>query len=117
MGDISNHFSRKELMCPCGCKGDGVDVDLVPLLEVVRKLNRDKPITPNSGYRCPKHNKKVGGSRRSKHMLGQAADLPVSNPKLVYNVLCKLYPDKYGFGLYKTFVHVDCGRPKRRWVG
>lgn len=34
-----------------------------------------RPITVNSGYRCPKLNKAVGGSKTSQHMVGQAADI------------------------------------------
>lgn len=34
-----------------------------------------KPITVNSGYRCPELNKAVGGSKTSDHMNGFAADL------------------------------------------
>ena len=34
-----------------------------------------KPIRVNSGYRCPKLNKAVGGAANSSHMRGQAADI------------------------------------------
>lgn len=34
-----------------------------------------KPITVNSGYRCPKLNKAVGGATTSQHVKGEAADL------------------------------------------
>lgn len=40
-----------------------------------------KPITVNSGYRCEKLNKKVGGSKTSDHMKGMAADITAGNPK------------------------------------
>lgn len=38
-----------------------------------------KPITVNSGYRCPELNRAVGGARASQHMLGQAADITVGS--------------------------------------
>lgn len=38
-----------------------------------------KPITVNSGYRCPALNKAVGGSATSQHMNGQAADITTGN--------------------------------------
>ena len=38
-----------------------------------------KPITVNSGYRCPALNKAVGGSATSQHMSGQAADITTGN--------------------------------------
>ena len=34
-----------------------------------------KPIYVNSGYRCEKHNKAVGGVPKSQHMRGEAADI------------------------------------------
>lgn len=34
-----------------------------------------KPITVNSGYRCPKLNATVGGAKNSQHMKGEAADI------------------------------------------
>ncbi len=34
-----------------------------------------KPITVNSGYRCPELNKAVGGSATSDHLQGRAADI------------------------------------------
>lgn len=38
-----------------------------------------KPITTNSGYRCPKLNKLVGGVSNSQHQTGHAADISVGN--------------------------------------
>lgn len=38
-----------------------------------------KPITVNSGYRCPALNRAVGGSTTSQHMSGQAADITTGN--------------------------------------
>lgn len=38
-----------------------------------------KPITVNSGYRCPALNNAVGGSATSQHMSGQAADITTGN--------------------------------------
>ena len=34
-----------------------------------------KPITVNSGYRCPQLNAAVGGAKTSQHMRGEAADI------------------------------------------
>ena len=47
-----------------------VDKVLDPLREAY-----GKPIKVNSGYRCPKLNRAVGGSATSQHVLGQAADI------------------------------------------
>lgn len=34
-----------------------------------------RPVTVNSGYRCPELNKAVGGATTSQHVKGEAADL------------------------------------------
>ena len=44
------------------------------VLEPVRAL-RGFPLRVTSGWRCPGVNKKVGGGKRSQHLLGEAADL------------------------------------------
>lgn len=108
MGDISKNFSRHEFACKCGCGFDTVDVELAPLCEEAREEDGGNSLTPNSGCRCMNYNMDIGGSRNSLHMEGKAADLPVKNPRKVYDYFCKKYPDKYGFGLYKTFIHIDC---------
>jgi uncharacterized protein YcbK (DUF882 family) len=45
-------------------------------LETVRALAGGHPIRIVSGYRCPPHNKAVGGAKNSQHMYGSAADIP-----------------------------------------
>ena len=37
------------------------------------------PIIINSGYRCPRLNEAVGGSRRSQHMKGEACDIRITD--------------------------------------
>lgn len=41
-----------------------------------------KPITVNSGYRCPELNQAVGGARTSQHVRGEAADITAGNKQL-----------------------------------
>lgn len=114
MGDLSRHFSRREFACKCGCGYDTVDAELLALCEAVRGIE-GAPLTPNSGCRCARHNAAVGGAASSQHLRGRAADLPVLDPPRVFGWLCELYPDRYGLGLYDTFVHVDTrsGAPAR----
>lgn len=47
-------------------------------LEPVRAIF-GAPIDTTSGYRCPSINKKVGGSKTSQHVLGQAADIGIND--------------------------------------
>ena len=76
MGDLSEHFSREEMACKCGCGLDTVDAELLSLLEKIR-AHFDRPITINSGCRCEAHNRAVGGSKNSQHLIGRAADIVV----------------------------------------
>jgi len=79
MGNVSQNFNRSEFACKCGCGFSTVDVDLIKVLEVVRR-RFGKPITINSACRCEDHNKNIGGSYGSKHKQGIAADIVVKMP-------------------------------------
>ena len=111
---ISANFSRQEFACKCGCGFSAVDIELVQLLETVRR-KFNAPITINSACRCGSHNKSVGGSKDSKHKLGIAADIAVKgiDPSDVYDFLCS--QDKYGVGKYNSFTHIDVRNNKARW--
>lgn len=122
MGDLSKNFSRSEWVCKCGCGFDTVDAELVRLLqEDVRDyFNKRVTVTPNGGCRCYDHNAKCGGVTNSQHRQGRAADIKVADvpSKVVYDYLNEKYPERYGLGLYDTFVHVDTKSGKaRRWDG
>ena len=65
----------------CKCCGDlpenarSNEVALVDnLLDPVRDVFGHE-IKVNSGYRCPRHNAKVGGVKNSQHLTGEAADI------------------------------------------
>mgnify|MGYP001574179078 CR=1 FL=1 len=117
MGDLSAHFSSLEFICHCGCRqgGNRIDARLIALLEALRETVA-APIRINSGFRCPKHNKAVGGEPHSYHMTGQAADITVEGmtPAIVASAAEKL-KGIGGIGKYKTWTHIDCGPKGRRW--
>ena len=119
MGDLSEHFSRREFACKCGCGFDTVDVRLLELLEDIR-THFNAPVRINSGCRCKSHNKKVGGAKKSQHLYGRAADIKVDGiqPKHVYEYISTLETTKYGIGNYATFTHVDSrtGYWRKRWA-
>lgn len=116
---LSAFFSRAEFTCKCGCGFDTVDAETLRVLEDVRKTF-GKPVVITSGCRCPDYNQRIGGAKNSLHARGRAADIVVIDvaPAEVYAFLCAEYPDKYGFGSYATFTHVDTrsGGPAR-WQG
>lgn len=113
---VSEHFDRTEFACHCGCGFATVDVELLQVLENLRK-HFASPISINSACRCPAYNSKVGGEPKSKHMYGLAADIVVGSvsPTTVYNYLVECYPGKYGIGKYAAWTHIDVRADKARW--
>ncbi len=49
---------------------------LAQALERLRELRGDRPLTIVSAYRSPSRNAAVGGAPRSRHLVGDAADIP-----------------------------------------
>lgn len=115
MGKLSEHFDEAEFKCRC-CGEVKIDPKLISKLECLRAAIGNRPIFINSGYRCPKHNKSVGGATKSFHMEGKAADIRVSvNMEELGKMSDRIF-QLGGMGIYKTFIHVDLG-PTRRWLG
>jgi uncharacterized protein YcbK (DUF882 family) len=117
----TKHFSDREFRCQCGkCSSPKPDLALSILLELVREW-AGAPVAITSGYRCPVHNRKVGGARRSKHMTNQAADIRVKGktPEEVYEFLDSIFPNSLGlaYNSEKNFTHIDTfGEKARRWT-
>ena len=112
---LNQFFDSSEFECKCGCGYFQIDDKLLRLLNELRILF-DKPVIINSGCRCSEHNRKVGGSPKSQHLLGKASDIVIKDisPKTVYEYIDKTYLG-LGLGLYDTFVHVDVREVKTRW--
>ena len=85
------HFTIKELMRSDTATRLGINN--TPPASAVKALNalvdnvldplRDAwggPIHVNSGYRCPRLNRIVGGTPSSQHQRGEAADITVGSP-------------------------------------
>ena len=75
-GFTLRHFSPVEFRCKCGCGAgmEKMDADLLHLLDEARDL-AGTPFSLTSAYRCPKHNKAVGGVPTSAHTRGYAVDI------------------------------------------
>lgn len=104
------------------CKGKGccsktpIDIELMGYVQVIRNRFK-KPVTINSGYRCQKHNKKVGGAKNSRHTQGMAADIVVKGVKPVEVAKFAETIGVLGIGLYDSFVHIDTRTTKFYWKG
>lgn len=107
MDKLSLNFSRSEFACRCGCGFDTVDIELLRILQKVRN-HFVQSVHITSACRCPDHNEKVGGSRKSQHKLGRAADIIVAHiePDDVADFLDGTMSHG-GIGRYSTFTHVD----------
>tara|TARA_R110002020_G_scaffold176317_4_gene368525 strand:- start:1134 stop:1547 length:414 start_codon:yes stop_codon:yes gene_type:complete len=116
-GQLSAHFHENEFRCRCcgELHPDGVPQELIDHLEAVR-MHFGKPVKINSGYRCPTHNKNVGGAKNSLHMQGKAADHYISGvyPAVVAAFHAQRIQDG-GVGKYNSFTHIDVRGYKARW--
>lgn len=114
---LSRNFKRGEFACRCGCGFDTVDHRLVEGLQRLRDIVGE-PIHVNSGCRCAAHNAAIGGSPRSQHLVGKAADITIRNyrPALVASLASTLaeFADG-GIGIYQSFTHVDVRNGRSRW--
>jgi uncharacterized protein YcbK (DUF882 family) len=109
MSRLSQHFSTDEFRCKDGCGLLVVKPLLVSRLEELRQ-RLGKPIRIVSGFRCCQHNAAVKGASRSRHTVGEAADIPAA---LGVTEQVARAIGFTGIGMRgKTVVHVDV-RPQR----
>lgn len=116
MGYTSEHFSDAELACHhCGvnaCRPELVDA----LEELRRKIGR--PILITSAYRCPDHNRAIGGAADSQHTEGTAADLRVPGmTAAALDAIARTVPAFKGFGRadVQHYIHVDTREQPAQW--
>lgn len=128
--NVTPHFTAEEFACKDGTPYPPAWVAsrLQPLcivLEAIRAELDHRPVTIVSGYRTPAHNRAVGGSRHSRHMEGDAADIRVAgvSAQRVHAVALRLHQAGTirlgGLGAYARFTHVDVrpGVRLARWSG
>ena len=121
---ITKNFSKREFDSKDGSvMPDSVLVNVTKLACSLQRL-RDRlgvPISINSGYRSPEHNKRVGGVANSQHVTGKAADIAAKgvSPKKVAEAIEQLILSgdmlQGGIGIYDTFTHYDIRGKRTRW--
>ena len=81
------------------------------------------PLQVTSGFRSEGHNRKVGGTSRSQHLLGLGFDIKadgLTSDRLAYIIKAlmkvELIPQG-GVGIYDRHVHVDFRGTPARWSG
>lgn len=122
---LSAHFNAKEFRCKCGKEhAFSISNELVDKLEKLYAALNCSKIIVTSGYRCPTHDKNVGGSGTGQHTLGNAADIccygqdgqPISS-----KIVCQKAQDIGFTGIANItaayiYTHVDV-RPNGKWYG
>ena len=117
--NLSKNFQAKEFMCHDGNPYMRYDYRLILLLQNLRDFIRT-PIQIVSGYRTPDYNTKMGGSPKSQHMLGKAADIKIKGyvPREVGIIAGKLGFRGIGVYIYNgcEFTHVDVRERVTLWA-
>lgn len=116
---LSEHFYWHEFKCPCGkCESKPEDIakDLLINLEDLRTII-DEPIVVTSGLRCKEYNQKVGGSPKSKHLSGLAADISVKHLTPVQIAYAAWLCGFRRIGVYPCHVHIDVAEGEYYWGG
>ncbi len=113
------YFKLSEFDCPCE-EGSGKYMDENFLIKLDRARDiAGIPFKINSGYRCPEHNKKVGGVPNSSHtnIPCNAADIAVRDGVSRFTIINALL--EAGFtriGIGKNFVHCDTDKLKTQRI-
>jgi hypothetical protein len=125
---LTPHFTLEELCASEFAARNGIDntpspeivanlVRLARMLEKVRALLK-KPIHISSGYRSPELNARIGGSTKSAHMDGRAADFICPGFGTPYVVAKKIATVGLGFDQmiheYGRWVHIAVPRVNER---
>ena len=113
---LSANFRVEEFACEDGSDTILISDELVTLLQTIRD-HFGAAVNINSAYRTKAHNTAVGGSSKSQHMLGTAADIWISgaSPLEIAQYAEFLQPDSGGIGVYNSFTHVDVRAARSRW--
>ena len=112
----ARHVKRAEFACKCGCGLNTIDFAVVAACDAIR-AHFDRPLTVTSGCRCEAHNRAVGGSEGSQHLLGRAADIVVEGvPASLVQELARNM-QMPGIGSYDDFTHIDSRNGRARWQG
>jgi uncharacterized protein YcbK (DUF882 family) len=108
------------MRCRLTGKETPVSIKLLEILDAVEDRFGARGLTLLSGYRTPKFNRSLrGAARRSRHMLGWAADIRVPGhpPGEAAEFAGKLAAGGVGYYPDAAFVHLDSGRFRRWKVG
>ena len=112
-------FKEKEVDCNCECGKCDYSFQHYDRMIRLRQLI-EMPLLVTSWCRCEAHNKAVGGSPTSSHLIGCATDIKAINP--ITRVKIAFYAGLVGIrgiGIGPNFIHLDSDfhkPPNRFWT-
>jgi len=93
--------------------GDKMMPHFLNMIDHARAIS-SVPYKINSGYRTKEHNRKVGGSETSSHLLGCAADIHCNNSRIREKIMFGLISAGFQrIGIANTFIHCDIDPNKK----
>ena len=117
---MAKYFTSAEFACKhCNqLPSGGMHEGLIRVLDQLREQLGESLIV-SSGYRCPTHNRNIGGASQSYHMKGIAADVYIHSDRYSPHRIAKMalecgsdtavaYPNQ-------GFVHVDMRGHRADW--
>jgi len=107
MGNLTENFDAEEFACK-HCGKMGISQKLVEMLQDLREFINE-PIKIVSGYRCPEHNKAIGGG--PEHPAGEAVDIACPSSKYRFKVIHEAI--LLGFrriGIGSNFIHLGISK-------
>ncbi len=110
-------FKIEEFACKCGCGENKMQNEFLERLQSFR-TEIGIPFRIDSGFRCKRHNKKVGGKPNSFHLKGRAADISIKafSGLQLHEFLWHAFAAFNGVGVAKYYVHLDNRDTKASWV-
>jgi uncharacterized protein YcbK (DUF882 family) len=102
------HFKFSEFDSP-DVPGSGarMDADFLKMLDEAREIS-GVVFHVNSGYRTPKHNHRINGSKNSSHMRGLAADIRCTNSRERFRMVAAMIAAGFSrVGIHDAFIHCD----------
>lgn len=132
-GQITEHFNIYEFRCRANDE-ILINAEVIAHIQRLEKFRRwyKRTMIVNSGFRTVEHNRRIGGSPNSQHLIGIASDinLPMGefqgfsakrkeeflqNVKRKWYEICAADGLGGGVGFYNTFFHLDSRKKKSFW--
>lgn len=97
------------------------ETDFKQFLDTLDELRRRVgfALVVSSAYRCHAHNAHVGGSMRSRHLVGDAVDISVRGQQAFVLITAAIDMGFYGVGVAQKgdnrFIHIDRRKTPTIW--